>query len=462
MAFKGSLVAIAAAAVAFFEPRSVVAVSVAYEDPAGGWTYAYLGAAAAPGSLGAPGFDALDGTWDRENGSDSWDGSGLGGTFAAGNAPGGVSALSAGATDFIRLQDTGNPTTAPTSIPDPSNRRVYLGHNIANDAGVTSPASIVSGGVTLTFRARVATAAANALIDPMFPAPAGGGLEGGGAAHGTPWPAGGSGWLGHDGGKGNFGIREASANDDTTRPGRGVISFSLGLATDTRSDGANTPFGTTGLNMNSRNGTVPVATVDPFQNEGTLNVLPIADLTAFHEFWITIQPDQSGGGTHKVDVFLDGSEVANTFHVTSGTGNDFGGTSYLAMGVGATPQIGAIDVDFFAYKQGIHLPGGPLVPGDTDGDGIGGEFPDDFEPIRANFRNMGNRSMGDLTGDGTINFADFREWKAVHVGGGGSLAGLDLSFGNNVPEPGSAALVLLAAAAIISRCRSTRFRTVHS
>jgi hypothetical protein len=159
-----------------------------------------------------------------------------------------------------------------------------------------------------------------------------------------------------------------------------------------------------------------------------------------------------------VDVFLDGSEVANTFHVTSGTGNDFGTTSYLAMGVGATPQLGAIDVDFFAYKQGIHLPGGPLVSGDTDGDDIGGEFPDDFEPIRANFRNMGNRSMGDLTGDGTIDFADFREWKAAHLAGGGSLNGLDFSFGNNVPEPGSAALVSMAVVVIVSHSWSRRFR----
>ncbi|HEY3391547.1 MAG TPA: hypothetical protein VGK58_02485 [Lacipirellulaceae bacterium] len=419
----------------------VRAVSIAYDDPTGGWTYAYLGAAAAPGSLGAPGFDALDGTWDRENGSDSWDGSALGGTFAAGNAPGGISALTQGGTDFIRLQDTGNPTAAPTSIPDPSNRRAYLGHNIANDVGVTNPDTIVSDGVTLTFRARVATAATG-IIDPMFTAATG--AENFGVAHGTPWPAEGNGWLGHDGGKGNFGIRESSANGDAARPGRGVISFNLPLASDLRSDNA-TPFGTTGLTMNSLNGTAPSGTVDPFQNEGTINVLPFADLTAFHEFWITIQPDQSGGGTHRVEVFLDGSETANVFHITSGTGNDYGSPalSYLAMGVGGTPQMGAIDVDFFAYKQGIHLPGGPLVLGDTDGDGIGGEFPDDFEPIRANFRKaVSERNMGDLVDDNVIDFDDFHEWKAAFVGGG-SVAGMDIDF-FSVPEPASAALAVVA------------------
>ncbi|HJQ79373.1 MAG TPA: LamG domain-containing protein [Lacipirellulaceae bacterium] len=88
--------------------------------------------------------------------------------------------------------------------------------------------------------------------------------------------------------------------------------------------------------------------------------------------------------------------------------------------------------------------GPPPVPGDTDGDGIGGEFPDDFEPIRANFRkSVSGRSMGDLVTSGVVDFADFHQWKTAFVGGGGSLAGLDLSFGN-VPEPSAAALALLA------------------
>jgi hypothetical protein len=82
------------------------------------------------------------------------------------------------------------------------------------------------------------------------------------------------------------------------------------------------------------------------------------------------------------------------------------------------------------------------VPGDTDGDMTGGEFPDDFEPIRANFRKaVSSRSMGDLVGNGVVDFDDFHEWKTAFLSGGGSLAGLDLSFAN-VPEPASAALAL--------------------
>jgi hypothetical protein len=423
------------------------AVSIAFEDPAGGWSYAYLGAGVTPGTTAGNDFTALDGTWDRQNGSDEWDGGGLGGTLGDGNRPGGISALTAGTTDFIRLQDVGNPTQH--GFPDPSsNRKIYPGHNIGTDPGIASPDTI-GASVTLSFRARVATAATG-IIDSQYP-DTGGTSENSTVAAGTSWPANGSGLLGHDGGKGMFNIRESSANDNTARPGRGVLSFSLSLASDTRSDGM--PFGSTGLTMNSLNGMVPSGTVDPYQNEGMINVLPIADLTQFHEFWITIQADQSGGGTHKVDVYVDGSETPNTFHVTSGTGNDYGGLSYIAMGAGATPQQAAYDVDFFAYKEGIHLPGGPLVDGDVDGDGIGGEYPEDFLPIQMNFRKLGNRGMGDLSGNGTVDFPDFREWKTAHVGMGGSLAGLDLGvFGGNIPEP-STTMLLLATFAALAPCR---------
>jgi len=87
----------------------------------------------------------------------------------------------------------------------------------------------------------------------------------------------------------------------------------------------------------------------------------------------------------------------------------------------------------------------PIFPGDTDGDGVPGEFPDDFEPIRAHFRqNVSMRTDGDLVRDGFIDFKDFREWKTAFLAGGGSLADVDLSFVSNVPEPTSCLLALLA------------------
>jgi hypothetical protein len=316
---------------------------VAYQDPPGGWAYAFQGDAAAAGSGGGTTtgvFDSLDGTWNRGagSGSDSWDGSTIGSA-----RPGGVSALVEGSTSFIRIQNTGNPANHGQGDPG-SNRRIYLGRSITAD-GFTNP--LLDQGVTLSFRARIATGPP---LDPQYPSTAANG-ENNSTPAGTAWPPGGNGWIGHDGGKGLFGIRQASPS--------GIISFNLTLSSDQRNNLV--PFGQTGLTMNSRNGGSASAAVDPWEYEGTINVLPVEDLTAFHEFWITIIGDTSGGGTHRVEIFINGELTPNVFHVTAGNGNDYGSLSYLGMGLGATPQQGAVDIDFFAYKPGVHLP----LPSDT-------------------------------------------------------------------------------------------------
>ena len=245
-------------------------------------------------------------------------------------------------------------------------------------------------------------------------------------ADNTPWPAGGNGYLGHDGGKGMFGVRQSGAGT-----GSGIISFNLGLSTEMRGDGQQ--FGTTGLNMNSLMGATPVATVDPFQNEGTINVLPITDLKVWHEFWITIQADATAGGTHKVNVYMDGSTTPMAFNVTAGSGNDFaaadftgGPLSYLGMGLGATPQMGAVDVDFFAYKEGVVTPGG------------GG-------------------SNGNLDGDTDVDGNDFLVWQRTD-GSAATLTAIKTKFGQTVavaiPEPSAAMLTALAGLALLRRRRA--------
>jgi hypothetical protein len=108
-----------------------------------------------------------------------------------------------------------------------------------------------------------------------------------------------------------------------------------------------------------------------------------------------------------------------------------------------------------------HMVGGcgpPLVTGDTDGNGTVNIA--DFEPIRANFRKMvTSRAQGDLVTDGVVDFADFRQWKGAFVGAGGSLAGLDLSFATNVPEPSAVGLALVGlggvAVGLFGRTRRT-------
>ncbi len=288
-----------------------------YQSPAGGWMYIYDGLMALPGTGGGASgiFDSLDGTWNRGNGSDMWDQSDIGT-----GAPGGVSALTEGGVSYIRIQDPGDPRDY--AMPDPSNRKVYLGHDItAHGASST----ILNDGATLNFRARVTTAGP---LDNLYP-------DGGGGI--APWPAGGDGYLIHDGGKGNFGIKQAAG---------GIVSFSLATAGDTG--------GLAGLLMNNLNGTAVTGDVDSGE-AGTVNLLAL-DPTVWHEFWITIKG--GGAGTHQVSVYQDGSLVPTVFDVTTGNGNDYNSPaiSYLGLGAGATGQAGALDIDFFAVASGAIAP----------------------------------------------------------------------------------------------------------
>jgi hypothetical protein len=288
---------------------------IVYPDPVGGWTYTYTGDAATAGPTDD--FDSLDGTWDHDNGSDGWDGSGIG----AGR-PGGHSSIDG----YLRMQDTGDPRDYGMGDPG-SNRKLMFGHSITGDLG--SAADTILGGVTLSFRARVATGPP---LDDVHP-------DGGGGV--APWPSGGDGYVIHDGGKGNISIRQSEGGQ--------IISLALALASDDDELTAD------GLVMNKLNGNVTTGDVDLQGSEpGTVNILQL-DPTVWHEFWITIEPDGSATGTHVVSVYADGSLTATQFIVTAGDGSDYD-DSYLAMGVGATPQSGAIDVDFVSYMPGVEAP----------------------------------------------------------------------------------------------------------
>lgn len=302
------------AALAGSESASAL-VSKAWLDP--GWTYEYTGDAAGPGA----GQDAaLDGSWNHDNGSDSWDES----TIGAG-APGGLSSLTDGDVGYVRIQDPGDPRDY--NMPDNSNRKIYLTHNIGNEG---ASATILNDGVTLSFRARVST---GGLLDNAHP-------DGGGGI--VPWASGGDGYGIHDGGKGLFTIKQGSGAN-------GAIGFSLAMPILDAESGT-----TGGLLMNHLNGTAVSGTVDTGE-AGTVNRLDLADPTAWHEFWITIVADTSGGGSHRADIYVDGSLAPSVFHVTAGSGNDEG-YSYLGLGMGSTGFVGAVDVDFFAWKAGVVIP----------------------------------------------------------------------------------------------------------
>ncbi len=304
---------------------------VDYGEPDGGWAYIYTGDEAA--SVAAA---ALDGTWNHYDaaagGSDAWDGSAPGqvGSAGTGSAPGGAGIFTEGGTTFLRIQDCGDPRDAGGGWADPSNRKITFAHDLGQDAGVDGSA-ILNNGVTLSFRARIPTTPP---LDAYYP-------DGGSATQ--AWIT--RGYNIHDDGYGVFGVKQGTA-------GNGVVCFSLCTPDDEGVSGA-------GLVMNKLNGTSVTANVDSYDAAGTENLLTGFDPTQWHEFWIQIVADTSGGGTHKVTVWMDGNVGApnGTFHVTAGTKDEYDFNGYLVMSLGRTAIAGSQDVDFFAYKTALIPPG---------------------------------------------------------------------------------------------------------
>lgn len=124
---------------------------------------------------------------------------------------------------------------------------------------------------------------------------------------------------------------------------------------------------------------------------------------------------------------------------------------------------GAYFDNFFAETATISLP----EPGDVDGDGIVetatvGDLGDDLGPIIGNFftdvtaqPGLTLRNQGDLTENGFVDFADFRQWKD-NVPGGATLNLAELLAGTAVPEPTSGLLLAGVTAGLAAARRALR------
>ena len=241
----------------------------------------------------------LDETWDHDNGSDAWDGTGPG----EGN-PGGAVSLTEDDVTFLRIQDTGDPRDL--GISDPSNRKVYL----------TRLTDISLDGLTLELSMRVATTAP---LDNQI--------------SGDPWPAEGIGYHIRDDGKGMIGVSD----------GVGIISFSLGQAGEPDYIDAASDL----LVMNNLVGTEPSGDVDTGDAATAVNMVAIEDATQWNTFVINIVA--GGAGTHVVTVSANGGP-AESFDVTEGVGTE-GGSAYIAIGSSGTGGITAFDVDSLSVSN---------------------------------------------------------------------------------------------------------------
>lgn len=89
-----------------------------------------------------------------------------------------------------------------------------------------------------------------------------------------------------------------------------------------------------------------------------------------------------------------------------------------------------------------------LLPGDVNDDGTVDLI--DYGVIRDNFQtSVAGRSMGDLTEDGRVDFFDFLEWRD-------NATPAALAAYQSIPEPASAVLVLISAAAFAGSRRRAR------
>ncbi|HKQ39135.1 MAG TPA: immunoglobulin domain-containing protein, partial [Verrucomicrobiae bacterium] len=284
-----------------------------YLTPPGGWTYRFNGDAIA--TLGSA---ALDGTWNHDNGSDAWAGDWRG----VDNPPAGGLSITNG---ILTMEDV------VVSGANNDNRRLYFTHVLSQDT-LTNANTILSDGVTFTFRARL-TPPTDPLVE-LTNAP--------------------NGFINVADGKGMIGMRQSGSSGM-------IISFSLNMASEDTNATTMYDFPAAGLHMNNLNGNVRTDRVDPGE-AGTVNVFPI-DPTAFHEFWITVQDNGSDPGTHRVSVYADGSTNAAIFNVTAGIGADGSPiTNYMAIGLPSAVQRGAFDLDWVGYKQGVHIPQQADVP----------------------------------------------------------------------------------------------------
>lgn len=334
---------------------------VLYQDPTGGWGYVYQGDTVENDSAAA-----LDGSWSHDNGSDVWDGSGIG---EADSAPGGASVLTEGNTKFLRVEDTGDPRTQ--GFTDPSNRKIYFTRDITE---LDESGDLIDQGVTLSFRTRLAT---TGLLDQPVTAP-------------------GDGYYILDDGKSTFSIHQANG---------GTISFALSTSSgDDRAEN-----GTGALLMNGFVDGGDGSQVDS-TDSGEHRELPVNDTATWNEFWITIKANANDVGQFDVNIYANGSTTPQSFVVTGGNGAEFP-SSYIAMGQHSTAQTGAVDIDYYGVKAGILVPvlAGPAgIIGDVDEDGALNVA--DIDQITAAVRAGSTAKKFDVNNDGAVSSTDRTYW----------------------------------------------------
>ena len=217
-----------------------------------------------------------------------------------------------------------------------NNRRFALTHDLASGEGV--PEDFLDDGATIAFRMRLPTSAGDL---PSAP----------------------DGLNPHSGGKGMINLRSAG----------GRISFAMGMA------GKDSSYQQNGMLI----------------SDGNATFFQALDPTEWNEFWVTTRQNSTDSSLYDLRVYRNGSIVPLlTRSIRLSTSID-AAYPYLSLQLSATNQTAAVEVDYFAFKDGMHL------PNDSDGDAL----PDIWE--LANFPDLAQSGEDDTESDGLTNSEEF-------------------------------------------------------
>ena len=363
-------------------------------------------------------------------------------------APGGVAAYSdAGTgTTFLRIQDPGLPGATTwgwgdknsqaivnvTARQEGNNRRMLFGHDIAKDPEFNGSTAVLDNGITISFRARLATRATGHPLDDVF-------IEGGsGPGDIIPWPDDGLGYEVSNNGRGMFMLTQ-------TRPAGGFNQMAFSLLDDNTVDmeelGVNVGM-KRGLAMNNRSNPLQsVNTNDATPATANVFEIPHDELDEWQEFWITIVQlaEPADGNTHEINVYHNGSLTPETFQTFLAPENEFDGSAFLGMGLSSDSRQGAFDVDFITYKEGVIVPTLASVL-------LAGDFNDDGNVDAADYvvwRDKLGSSFAlpnETVTPGMVTPEDYDAWKANF----GAAAASGSVAPQLVPEPCTSALLFLA------------------